>query len=137
MLVLQVYSPFELTANRPLRPQVVNGTQRFGCDRRNGVADEPFVVDWEVLDQGVWNVVKALKLLPPEVLQASIAVPFSKEPHVQKSDSVVCSTLCDPNLNIYRREQPDALLGSAAASVAALSAAPAPAPAPAPAAALA
>jgi hypothetical protein len=113
VFVLQVYSPFELTVLRPHRP-VVTGSHRFGSDRRSGVADEPLVVDWETLDQGVWNVVKALKLLPPEVLEASLAIPFPKELQTQKNDSVVCSQLCDPNLSMMKRKQPEHLLGGRA-----------------------
>ncbi len=111
--MLQVFSPFELTVLRPHRP-VVTGNHRFGSDRRSGVADEPLVVDWETLDQGVWTVVKALKLLPPEVLEASLAIPFPKELQTQKTDSVVCSQLCDPNLSMMKRKQPEHLLGGRA-----------------------
>ncbi len=73
--------------------------QRTAHDRRSGIADDPMLVDWETLDQGVWNVVRALKLLPPEVLEASLSIPFTQQLPPQTSHGINCTSLCDPHLN--------------------------------------
>ncbi len=106
----QVFSPFELTDQQPLHVRSPkSGIQKTLNDRRNGLADEPSLVDWETLDQGVWNVVRSLKLLPPEVLDASLAVPYCHQRPVQRAHSINCSQLCDPLLNILRPETADSL----------------------------
>ena len=104
----QVFSPFELTDQQPHNVRSPkSGIQKTLNDRRNGLADEPSLVDWETLDQGVWNVVRSLKLLPPDVLDASLAVPYCHQRPVQRAHSINCSQLCDPLLNILRPETID------------------------------
>jgi len=82
------------------------GSQRNTNDRRNGIADEPLLVDWETLDRAVWSVVRALKLLPSEVLDASLSISFDQHGAVQPTHSIGCSQLCDPHLNLQKPEPP-------------------------------
>jgi hypothetical protein len=72
---------------------------------RSGNADDPLVVDWQTLDQSVWNVVKALKLLPPEILSASLAIPYSQQHRAEAAHSIDCSQLCDPHRNIQKPQK--------------------------------
>ena len=95
----QVYSPFESAGPQPQSVPFKTVYSRSINDRRSGVADEPILAEWETLDQGVWNVVRALKLLPPEVLEASLAIPFSPQRSLQPTYAITCSQLCDPHLN--------------------------------------
>ncbi len=95
----QVYSPFESAGPQPQPVQPKTVYSRSINDRRSGVADEPILADWETLDQGVWNVVRALKLLPPEVLEASLSIPFSQQRSLRPTYAITCSQLCDPHLN--------------------------------------
>jgi hypothetical protein len=97
--VSQVYSPFESTS-QVCEPTVTKISHpRNPHDRRNGISDEPILADWETLDRGVWNVVRALKLLPPDVIEASVSTPFSQQRPVLRSHAISCSELCDPHLN--------------------------------------
>jgi hypothetical protein len=97
--VSQVYSPFESTSQLSEPTVTKISHPRNPHDRRNGISDEPILADWEILDRGVWNVARALKLLPPEVIEASVAIPFSQQRPVQQSHAISCSQLCDPHLN--------------------------------------
>jgi hypothetical protein len=63
-------------------------------------------VDWETLDRAVWSVVRALKLLPSEVLDASLSISFDQHSAVQPTHSIGCSQLCDPHLNLQKPETP-------------------------------
>ncbi len=53
------------------------------------------VVDWESLDHSVWATCKALSLLPPEVITASMAIPFVKEQQISESGSIFCGKHCE------------------------------------------
>jgi hypothetical protein len=108
--LVQVYSPFELTDQQPQHVHTKPGVPKTMNDRRNGLADEPLLVDWEALDRGVWNVVRSLKLLSPEALDASLATPFHQHRPVQPEHSINCSQLCDPLLNIMKPENHDTSL---------------------------
>jgi hypothetical protein len=103
----QVFSPFELTDQQPQHVHAKSSIPKTLNDRRNGLADEPVLADWETLDQGVWNVVRSLKLLSPEALESSLATPFHQHRPLQPALSINCSQLCDPLLNIIRPENPD------------------------------
>lgn len=63
-------------------------------------------MDWETLDRAVWSVVRALKLLPSEVLDASLSISFDQHGAVQPTHSIGCSQLCDPHLNLQKPETP-------------------------------
>jgi hypothetical protein len=77
-----VFSPFELDCNRPASI---------------GLFDVPniSVIDWESLDRSVWMTCKSLLLLPPEVIEASMKIPFSKDKHASHDGSVYCGKHCD------------------------------------------
>jgi len=77
----QVFSPFELDSKR--HPS-------HGLDTPN-----VSVLDWETLDQSVWACCRSLNLLPPDVLEASLAIPFPKDLHVQSAGSIFCGEQCD------------------------------------------
>jgi len=53
------------------------------------------IIDWESLDYSVWATCKSLLLLPPEVIEASMKIPFSKEKHVSHTGSIYCGNHCD------------------------------------------
>ena len=78
----QVYSPFELDCKRPASL---------------GLLDIPniSIIDWESLDHSVWATCRSLLLLPSEVIEASMKIPFSKEKHVSHIGSVFCGNHCD------------------------------------------
>jgi hypothetical protein len=78
----QVYSPFELDCKRPASL---------------GLFDIPniSVIDWESLDYSVWATCRSLLLLPPDVVDASMKIPFSKEQQVAHSGSIYCGAHCD------------------------------------------
>jgi hypothetical protein len=83
----QVYSPFELDCERP--PSL-------------GLCDIPTVsvMDWESLDHSVWATCRSLLLLPAEVVEACMQIPFCKEEHVSHSGSVYCGKHCDISSSI-------------------------------------
>jgi hypothetical protein len=78
----QVYSPFELDCKRPASL---------------GLFDIPniSIIDWESLDYSVWATCRSLLLLPPEIIEVSMKIPFSKEKHVSHIGSVFCGNHCD------------------------------------------
>lgn len=78
----QVYSPFELDCKRPASL---------------GLFDIPniSIIDWESLDYSVWATCRSLLLLPSEVIEASMKIPFSKEKHVSHAGSIYCGKHCD------------------------------------------
>ena len=43
----------------------------------------------------MWATCKSLLLLPPEVIEASMKIPFSREKHVSRTGSIYCSAHCD------------------------------------------
>jgi hypothetical protein len=85
----QVYSPFELDCKRP--PSL-------------GLFDLPTisVMDWESLDHSVWATCRSLLLLPAEVVEACMQIPFCKEEHVSHSGSVYCGRHCDIKSSIEK-----------------------------------
>jgi hypothetical protein len=78
----QVFSPFELESERP-DPIGLTGTPCVS------------VVEWESLDQSVWETCKSLMLLPAEVMETSMKIPYSKERRVTRAGSVCCGRYCD------------------------------------------
>jgi hypothetical protein len=78
----QVYSPFELDHPQPAP---------LGSVEVPGV----HVVDWESLDKSVWSTCKSLLLLQPEVIEASMSIPFLKDQHAKDAGFSHCSRLCE------------------------------------------
>lgn len=78
----QVFRPFELDCKRP--PSL-------------GSFDVPniSVFDRESMDRSVWATCRSLMLLPADVVEASMQIPFCKEEHVSHSGSVYCGEHCD------------------------------------------
>jgi hypothetical protein len=78
----QVFSPFELEAEQP---------------DPNGLTGAPSVsvVEWESLDQSVWETCKSLMLLPAEVMETSMKIPYCHERSVTSAGSVCCGRYCD------------------------------------------
>ena len=83
--VKDVFSPFELDSKR--QPS-------HGLDTPN-----VSVLDWETLDASVWACCRSLNLLPPEVLDASLAIPFPKDLHIQNPGSIFCGEHCDTKVS--------------------------------------
>ena len=90
----QVYSPFELNDCKPASL---------------GLSDVPNVciIDWESLDCSLWATCKALLLLPTEVIEASMKIPFSREKHVSQG-SIYCGKHCDKSLTERDKKNNDA-----------------------------
>ena len=78
----QVYSPFELEIQQPAPL---------------GLAEAPniSVVDWEALDESVWLTSKSLLLLQPDVIEASMSIPFMKDQHVKRGGYLFCGRHCE------------------------------------------
>jgi hypothetical protein len=53
------------------------------------------VIDWPSLDCSVWATCRSLLLLPAEVIEASMKIPFSQEKHVSHHGSIYCGKHCD------------------------------------------
>jgi hypothetical protein len=53
------------------------------------------VIDWESLDQSVWTTAKSLLLIPPEVIEASMKIPFTKGIPISNNGSIYCGKHCD------------------------------------------
>jgi hypothetical protein len=47
------------------------------------------------MDRSVWATCQSLMLLPADVVEASMQIPFCKEEHVSQSGSVYCGKHCD------------------------------------------
>ncbi len=61
------------------------------------------MLNWETLDQSVWSCCKSLNLLPPDVLEASMAIPFPRQLPAQHAGSVFCGEYCDAKASCFWR----------------------------------
>jgi hypothetical protein len=75
-----------------------------------GLSDVPNVciIDWESLDCSLWATCKALLLLPTEVIEASMKIPFSSEKRVSHQGSIYCGKHCDKSLTERDKKPNDA-----------------------------
>lgn len=78
----QVHSPFELESQHP-DPEPSPGRPHSA------------VVDWEQLDNSVWQTCKSLLLLPADVVDASMKIPFDIERHARHPGSILCGQYCN------------------------------------------
>lgn len=53
------------------------------------------MVDWQQLDSAVWATCKSLLLLPADVIESSMKIPFDTDKHSRHPGSVLCGHHCD------------------------------------------